>query len=82
MSIIRKTITVTEQQEQWIKSRIASGQYTNDSEYMRELLRRDQEDNDTFLALKKAIQDGLDRGVSERSAEEILQSVLDRRSKK
>jgi len=82
MSIIRKTITVTEQQEQWIKSRIASGHYTNDSEYLRELLRRDQEDNDKFLALKKAIQEGLESGVSERSAEDILQNVLARHNKK
>lgn len=82
MSIIRKTITVTEQQEQWIKSRIASGYYTNDSEYLRELLRRDQEDSDKFIALKKAIQEGLDSGVSERSVQDILESVLDRHHKK
>ena len=42
MATTRKTITVTEQQDEWIKSQIASGDFTNDSEYIRDLIRRDQ----------------------------------------
>ena len=33
----RKTITLTEQQDRWVKARIASGDYSNDSEYFRDL---------------------------------------------
>ena len=43
MALVRKSITVTDKQEQWIRSRIASGDYGNDSEYVRDLIRRDQE---------------------------------------
>ena len=43
MGTVRKTITFTEQQGQWIKEKIAAGQFTNDSEYIRDLVRRDQE---------------------------------------
>jgi len=35
MGTTRKTITVTEQQDEWIKARIAAGDFTNDSEYIR-----------------------------------------------
>ena len=42
MGTTRKTITVTKQQDEWIKERIAAGDFTNDSEYIRELIRRDQ----------------------------------------
>ena len=42
MGTARKTITVTEQQDSWIKAQISSGQFTNDSEYIRDLIRRDQ----------------------------------------
>lgn len=42
MATTRKTITVTEQQDQWIKAQISSGAFTNDSEYIRDLIRRDQ----------------------------------------
>ena len=46
MTTTRKTITVTDQQDEWIKSRIAAGEFTNDSEYIRDLIRRDQKEND------------------------------------
>ena len=38
----RKTITVTDQQDEWIKAQIEGGGFTNDSEYIRDLIRRDQ----------------------------------------
>ena len=68
---IRKTITLTDKQDDWINARIASGDYTNDSEYFRDLIRRDQEQNAKFRALKSAIQEGLDSGVSDRTLGEI-----------
>lgn len=71
MSTIRKTITLTERQGDWVKHQIESGEYTNDSEYIRALIRQDQERNAKFLTLKQAIQDGVDSGVSELSLEEI-----------
>lgn len=42
MTTTRKTITVTEQQDEWIKAQITAGDFTNDSEYIRDLIRRDQ----------------------------------------
>jgi len=33
MRTIRKTITLTDKQDQWIKTQIAAGGFTNDSEY-------------------------------------------------
>ena len=71
----RKTITVTEQQDQWIKAQIAAGEFTNDSEYIRDLIRRDQAQNAKFMALKQAIQDGLDSGVSDKSVPQIMEEV-------
>lgn len=68
---VRKTITVTAKQEEWIKARVADGDYTNDSEYFRDLVRRDQEQNAKLLALREAIQEGFDSGVSQRTVSEI-----------
>ncbi len=42
MDTLRKTITVTKQQIEWINARIESGDFTDFSEYMRYLIRRDQ----------------------------------------
>ncbi len=71
MGTVRKTITLTDKQDEWVKTQIANGDYTNDSEYFRDLVRRDQEQNTKFKALKDAIQEGLDSGISGRTVGEI-----------
>ena len=43
MATVRKTITLTDQQDDWIKAQVERGDYTNDSEYIRDLIRREQE---------------------------------------
>jgi antitoxin ParD1/3/4 len=75
MGTTRKTITLTEQQDQWIKAQIAAGDYTNDSEYIRDLVRRDQEQNAKFKALKQAIQEGLDSGISDKTVGDIWEEA-------
>ncbi|HNP84352.1 MAG TPA: type II toxin-antitoxin system ParD family antitoxin [Nitrospira sp.] len=74
MGTTRKTITVTEQQDQWIKAQIKRGGFTNDSEYIRDLIRRDQ-DSAKFQALKEAVQEGLDSGASDRTVSQIMEGV-------
>ena len=75
MATVRKTITVTQKQDRWIKAQIAAGEFTNDSEYIRDLLRRDQEQNAKFLALKAAIQEGLESGISDKTVPQIMAEV-------
>lgn len=38
MGMTRKTVTVTEQQDQWITDQIESEKYMNDSEYIHDLI--------------------------------------------
>ena len=71
MPTIRKTITLSDTQDAWIKAQIRRGAFTNDSEYIRDLVRRDQEAQDKQANLRAAIADGLDSGVSERSLDAI-----------
>ena len=78
MSTIRKTITFTEKQDKWIKSLISIGEYTNDSEYLRDLVRRDQTKNAQFSALKAAITEGMDSGISDKSVPDIMNEVEER----
>jgi len=58
MATVRKTITLTDQQDNWIKSQINAGHYTNDSEYIRDLIRREQERNAEIEAIRSALIDG------------------------
>ena len=71
MPVVRKTITLSDTQDAWIKRQIARGAFTNDSEYIRDLVRRDQEAEAKLHDLEQAIAEGLDSGVSERSLDDI-----------
>ena len=58
MGTTRKTITVTNQQDNWIKTQIAAGAFTNDSEYIRDLIRRDQASQADIEAIRAALIEG------------------------
>jgi antitoxin ParD1/3/4 len=81
MSTTRKTITVTDQQDSWIKAQIAAGEFTNDSEYIRDLIRRDQARKSEILAIRAALIEGEESGISERTPEDIKQAVKNRLQK-
>ena len=78
MGTVRKTVTFTDQQDQWIKAQIEAGEFTNDSEYLRHLVRQDQSKNNQFLTLKAAIQKGIDSGVSNDQIPDIMKEVEER----
>ncbi|WP_150452275.1 ribbon-helix-helix domain-containing protein [Arenibacter lacus] len=82
MATIRKSLTITTSQEKWIKLQIENGGFANDSEYMRHLIRLDEERNREFLMTKAAIQEGYDSGVSpkNRSVEEIVEAAKNRKN--
>lgn len=67
----RTTITLSEKESEWVQNRIASGQYADDSAYFRDLVRRDREYKHKLDVLRKAVQDGFDSGVSDRTVEDI-----------
>jgi antitoxin ParD1/3/4 len=79
MSMVRKTITLPPPMDKWVKSQIDAGRYANDSEYVRDLIRRDQDaakrSREAKTELRKLIQEGLDSGISPRSSREIFADV-------
>jgi antitoxin ParD1/3/4 len=62
MPTVRKTITLTDQQDGWIKAQVQAGHYTNDSEYIRDLIRREQERAAQTEALRAALIEGENSG--------------------
>ena len=58
MGTVRKTITSTDQQDSWIRVQIDAGHYTNDSECIRDLIRREQERNAGVEAVRAALIEG------------------------
>lgn len=77
MGIVRKTISLTEQQDHWVKSQINAGHYTNDSEYIRDLIRREQERSAEIAAIRAALIEGEQSGEPRRfDLEKFKQTML------
>lgn len=78
MGMIKKSITVTDQQDAWIKSRIESGQYGNDSELVRDLIRQEQTRSSEIETIRAALIEAERFGMSERNPEAIRNYVQKR----
>lgn len=46
MGMVKKSITVTDQQNEWIQSQLSVGKYASDSELLRDLIRKEQAQTD------------------------------------
>ncbi|MFZ5834866.1 MAG: type II toxin-antitoxin system ParD family antitoxin [Pseudomonadota bacterium] len=80
MTTIRKTITLTDTQNDWIKAQIDSGAYTNDSEVLRDLIRKAQQESAEIEVIRAALIEGEKSGLSARSPEDIRAAVKLRKS--
>lgn len=70
--MIRHTISLPDPMSQYLHHQIESGQYGNISEYIRDLIRRDQEQKRLAMAeLKEMLDKAEDSGVSELSMDDI-----------
>ncbi len=65
MATVRKFITLTEQQNAWIAAQIDAGNYTNDSEVIRDLIRREQERSVEIESIRQALIEGEQSGEPE-----------------
>jgi antitoxin ParD1/3/4 len=75
MSMIKKSITVTDQQAQWIQSQISAGLYGNDSEVIREALREKQMRMAELEALRTRLMQAEESGTSSMSPEDVRQAA-------
>ncbi len=71
MSMIKKSITVTDQQESWIQAQIATGRYASDSEVIREALREKELRIAETDMLRARLIASEDSGLSDRTPTEI-----------
>jgi antitoxin ParD1/3/4 len=78
MATVRKTITLTDQQDGWIKAQVEGGQYTNDSEYIRDLIRREQERGAEIEAVRAALIEGEKSGKPKRFGASVFKRKLRR----
>ena len=76
--MIRKTISMPDEMGAWVENRIRSGQYNNDSEYFRDLVRHDQHRQEAISQLRRMLDDAEASGVSSMQVPDIMKNVEER----
>ena len=84
--MIKKSITVTSQQGEWLQSQITKGVYASDSELFRDLI-RERQVRESETAQREVIREALieaeraldKKGYSEKSVKAIMEEVLERK---
>ncbi len=79
MAMVKKSITVTDQQDNWIKAQIEMGHYGNESEVLRELIRerqlREQETNREIEVIRAKLIEAEASGYTDQSPAETLKEI-------
>lgn len=65
-------VSLPDAMKEWVESQTRTGRYGNASDYVRDLIRRDQERADKIVAMQRLIDEAEESGISPRSLDEIL----------
>ncbi len=65
-------VSLPDPMKDWVEMQARTGRYSNASDYVRDLIRRDQERAGSLAELQKLITEGFESGISDRSMEEVL----------
>ncbi|MFK0330846.1 type II toxin-antitoxin system ParD family antitoxin [Rhizobium sp. NPDC090275] len=69
------TVTVPDEMKAWLEKQAAVGRYADASDYVRDLVRRDQERASKIANMQALVDEGLASGVSDETMDDILRSL-------
>ena len=73
-------VSIPDKLKGWAEARVAEGRYSSTSDYVRDLVRRDQEREEKLRALQAAIDEGRASGISKRTIADIIADGRKRRA--
>jgi len=68
-------VSLPEGMKRWVESQVATARFGNSSDYVCDLIRRDQERQAKIAHLQQLIQEGLESGLSNQSMDDIRRSA-------
>lgn len=75
------SVSLSDQLRDFIKSRVESGDYHNESEYIRDLVRKDREKLSDEQKLLNLLRQSEQSGISDQNVPQLMQSVKERLKK-
>ena len=68
-------VSLPDPMKEWVNAQAEAGRYGNASDYVRDLIRHDQEKQNKIIELQRLVTEGLESGVSNRSMDDILEAA-------
>ena len=72
-------VSLPDAMKDWVEGQAQTGRYSNASDYVRDLIRRDQERADKIAAMQRLVDESLASGLSSRSVEDIFGEAIARK---
>ncbi|MBV1790195.1 type II toxin-antitoxin system ParD family antitoxin [Marinobacterium sp. D7] len=69
-------ISLPNEMKCWVEEQTLTGRYSNSSDYVRDLIRRDQDRSSKVAQLQLLITEGLESGVGEQSMSDLKEQAL------
>ena len=64
-------VSLPDAMKDWVEQQAQGGRYSNISDYVRDLIRKDQDRNAKIVHMQTLIDEGLESGVGERSMADL-----------
>lgn len=80
MAMAQMNISLPEGLKSWIEARVAEGRYSSSSDYVRDLVRREQEAEEKRRDLRAAIEEGLASPETDATIADIIADGRARRA--
>ncbi|RMB02880.1 type II toxin-antitoxin system ParD family antitoxin [Eilatimonas milleporae] len=68
-------VSLPDEMKNWVESQTRTGRYSNASDYVRDLIREDQDRKDKIAHIQALVSEGLESGVSDKSMDDILKEA-------
>lgn len=68
-------ISLPDQMKTWVESRTEGGRYANSSDYVRDLIRRDQINAEKIANMQRLVDEARASGFSDKTPREIFEEV-------
>ena len=65
-------VSLPDKMKQWVEEQVQTGRYGNASDYVRDLVRRDQERAEARDEFERLVEEGIASGVSDLTLDEIF----------
>ena len=70
-------VSLPDPMKDWVEQQAKGGRYSNASDYVRDLIRRDQERGEKIAHMQALVTEGIESGTGDRSMDDLLKNARD-----